>query len=92
MTRFQALFKKSKLSLKMTGENCQLCESPGMFCTKEHLILVLVGTLFETFDEVARSDDGIRGLQISFSVHSFLQCVGYIEPKLPEGDHEPTLP
>ena len=92
MTRFQALFRKSKLSQKMTGENCQLCESPGMFCTKEHLILVLVGTLYETFDEVARSDDGIRGLQISFSVYNFLLYVGYMEPKLPESEYEPTLP
>ena len=63
-----------------------------MFCTKEHLILVLVGTLFETFDEVARSDDGIRGLQISFSVYNFLLYVGYMEPKLPESEYEPTLP
>ena len=53
---------------------------------------MLVGTLYETFDEVARSDDGIRGLQISFSVYNFLQYVGYMEPKLPESEHEPTLP
>lgn len=46
MTRFQALFRKSGLAEKMRGDECQICKSSGMFSTKEHLILVLVGILF----------------------------------------------
>jgi hypothetical protein len=56
MTRFQAHFRKSGLAEKMLGDECQICKNPGMFSIKEHLILVLVGILFETFDELARTE------------------------------------
>jgi hypothetical protein len=62
MTRFQALFRKSGLAQKMLGGSCKICLSPDLFGTKEHLILVLVAVLFETFDELERAEEGTRGI------------------------------
>ena len=62
-----------------------------MFSTKEHLILVLVGILFETFDEVEQPEEGIFGIQVSFFVSNFLKFVGFLEPYGFEGVAEDDL-
>ena len=60
-----------------------------MFSIKEHLILVLVGILFETFDELGRTEpffsnvgNSCLGIYVSFSVYDFLEFVGHLEPEL----------
>lgn len=72
MTRFQALFRKSGLAQKMLGESCKICQSPGLFGTKEHLLLVFVAILFDMFDNLEQAEGETRGVQASFSVYNFL--------------------
>ena len=79
MTRFQAVFRKSGLVEKMMGGKCKICENPGPYSSREHLIIALVGILYETFAELERAENGCRGILVSFSVYNFIQFIGYKE-------------
>jgi hypothetical protein len=56
----------------MLGESCKICQSPGLFGTKEHLLLVFVAILFDMFDNLEQAEGETRGVQASFSVYNFL--------------------
>jgi hypothetical protein len=82
MTRFQAVFRKSGLAEKMMGGKCKICENPGPYSTREHLIIALVGILYETFAELERAENGCKGILVSFSVYNFIQFIeNQLEPE-----------